>query len=82
MKNTIPTSTVSFFNFICSAFGHDYYETTKVTNHISEYKCSHCGKEVTDNASGQIEILTNKNREINASLASFFKKKNNRIVVE
>ncbi|MEZ4875389.1 MAG: hypothetical protein R2793_08055 [Flavobacteriaceae bacterium] len=65
----------SFSGIVCSTFGHHYKVTRKVTNHINEYKCSHCGKEMTDNFSGKLEVLTLKNKEINTSLASFFEKK-------
>ncbi len=65
----------SLSGFVCSAFGHDYIITRKVTNHINEYCCTHCGKEVTEDYNGKLEVLTVKNKEINSSLASFFQKK-------
>ena len=79
MKTTSPNRTVSIFGFICSAFGHHYVVTKKVTNHINEYKCSHCGKEVTDNAAGYLEVLTYKRKELNKCLSNFFQKKSRRI---
>jgi hypothetical protein len=31
---------------ICQIFGHHYSVSKKVTQHIKEYKCIHCDKEV------------------------------------
>jgi len=81
MNQTTPKTSVSFFGLICATIGHDYVVTRKVTNHINEYKCSHCGREVTDNHAGNIEALTNNMREINSSVADFFQKRTNRLAV-
>ena len=75
MKNNSSRPLFSFSGFVCSTFGHDYVITRKVTNHINEYRCTHCGKEVTDNFSGNLEQLTLKNKQVNSSLALFFEKK-------
>jgi len=63
----------------CATFGHDYIVTKKVTDHINEYQCSHCEREVTDNASGHLAELNLKNRKINESLSRFFQKKKKRL---
>ncbi|HBR53651.1 MAG TPA: hypothetical protein DEA82_05465 [Flavobacteriaceae bacterium] len=73
------TSPFSLLSIVCATFGHDYAETRKITNHISEYTCCHCGKEVTDNMKGTLEILTVKIKETNNVLASFYAKKNQKI---
>ncbi|MCB0457848.1 MAG: hypothetical protein KDC91_08900 [Flavobacteriaceae bacterium] len=70
-----PSSSFSFSGIVCSTFGHNYLITRKVTEHIKEYRCSHCGKEVTNTFSGNLEALTSKNKQINTSLALFFEKK-------
>lgn len=81
MKTNAPKSTFSLSGVVCSTLGHDYIVTRKVTNHISEYKCAQCGREVTDTMSkGKLEVLTYKNREVNTTLASFFQKKNRRVL--
>ena len=81
MKSTSPKTSFSFAGMVCGTLGHDYKVTRKVTNHINEYKCVQCGREVTDTMSvGKVEILTSKNREINTTLASFFRKKNKRLI--
>ena len=66
-------------SMLCSAFGHDYVITKNVTNHIHEYKCSKCGREVTDGVSGKLETLTTKAKLINESVASFFIKKSSNV---
>ncbi|GHC45683.1 hypothetical protein GCM10008083_05680 [Ulvibacter litoralis] len=64
---------------MCTTFGHKYKVTRKVTNHINEYKCSHCGKEVTDNMSGKLEVLTYKIKKVNSTLSVYFQKRSSRV---
>jgi len=78
MKNPSPKQSVSLSGLLCSAFGHDYVITRKVTNHINEYKCSNCNREVTDNLTGHLEVLTFKNKKVNTCVSSFFQKRANR----
>lgn len=78
MKTTSPKQSVSISGIVCTAFGHDYIITRKVTNHINEYKCSNCGREVTDNLNGHLEILTFKNKKVNTIVSTFFQKRLNR----
>ncbi len=52
----------------CSAFGHDYRVSKKVTYHVKEYTCSRCNKQLTTNGNGNLVELTPKFREINAIL--------------
>tara|TARA_R100000935_G_scaffold13736_4_gene27477 strand:+ start:43354 stop:43596 length:243 start_codon:yes stop_codon:yes gene_type:complete len=73
------TSPFSLLSIICATFGHDYVVSRKVTDHINEYTCSHCGKEVADNMQGSVEILTLKIRNANNALASFYAKKTQKI---
>lgn len=79
MKNFTPTHSLLISGILCSTFGHNFAVTTKITNHINEYKCKKCGKEVTDGFSGNIELLTFKTKKVNACLASFFQKKMRRV---
>ena len=79
MKKKSPNQSFSIFGVLCSLVGHQYLITNKITNHINEYRCSQCGKEVTDGTSGDLELLTFKNKKVNESLALFFKKKMRRI---
>jgi hypothetical protein len=77
--NSSPKTKLSMFSLLCVAFGHDYIVTRKVTNHINEYKCSHCGREVAENDTGHLEVLTQKLKNTNSNLAIFFQKKNRRV---
>jgi len=78
MKQNNSNLAFSFTGFVCSTFGHHYEVSRRITDHINEYTCSHCGKEITDTASGGLEILTMKNKQINAVLASFIEKRTRR----
>lgn len=75
MKPTSPKQAFSLSGIMCTTLGHDYVISRKITNHINEYKCTNCGKEVTDNYSGRLEVLTLKAKAVNNSLALFFEKK-------
>lgn len=59
----------------CNIFGHHYSESKKVTLHIKEYECIHCGTEVTTDVNGNLSALTPELQEINKTLESFFIKK-------
>ncbi len=76
MDKVMPQNRASIPGLICSVFGHDYIVTRKITDHISEYQCACCGKEVTNSYSGKLEALTYRRREINECLSTFFRKKN------
>lgn len=71
MKTT--TQNIAFIPKVyCSVFGHDYQVSRKVTNHVKEYKCSHCKKELTTNGNGNLTLLTPKYREINSILERMY----------
>ncbi len=59
----------------CSIFGHHYSVSKKVTMHIKEYKCVHCGKQVTTDVSGNLSILTPELQEINQTLEELYQKR-------
>nr|WP_299385941.1 hypothetical protein [Allomuricauda sp.] len=69
-----------FSSFFCNLFGHHYVVSKKVTEHIKEYKCLHCGKEVTTDASGQLSVLTPEMQDINSTLADMYRKRRGRQV--
>ena len=56
----------------CNIFGHDYEVTRKVTQHVKEYTCCHCKKELTTNSNGYLTELTPKYREINSILERMY----------
>ena len=61
----------------CDFFGHNYKMTRKVTNHVKEYTCSRCKKQLTTNSNGQLTELTPKYQEINSALERIY---NNRMM--
>lgn len=64
-----------FSSLCCSFFGHHYAVSKKVTLHIKEYKCIHCGKEVTTDVSGNLSMLTPELQEINNTLERLYQKR-------
>lgn len=62
-------------NFFCTLFGHHYSVSKKVTHHIKEYKCIHCGKEVTTDVSGNLASLTPELEDINRTLENIYQKR-------
>ena len=61
----------------CDFFGHNYKMTKKVTNHVKEYTCSCCKKQLTTNSNGKLTELTPKFQEINQALERIY---NNRMM--
>ncbi len=63
----------------CSIFGHDYHVTKKVTKHVKEYTCRHCGKQLTTTSDGSLVELTPKFKEINLILERIYLAKTKRL---
>lgn len=61
----------------CDFFGHNYKMTRKVTNHVKEYTCSCCKKQLTTDSNGKLTELTPKYQEINSALERIY---NNRMM--
>lgn len=55
-------------NYRCSLLGHHYVEIKKVNTHFSEYECSVCKMQVTNDSRGHKITLTSKLKEINETL--------------
>ena len=68
-----PTNMKKVF---CNLFGHHYSVSKKVTLHIKEYKCIHCGKQVTTDVSGNLSTLTPELQDINKTLENIYRKRN------
>ena len=68
-----PTST--FKRALCAVFGHRYVVSKKITSHVAEYTCKHCKCELTTTVSGTLDVLTPELKEINESLAKFYRKR-------
>ncbi|MDB9720334.1 hypothetical protein OAA67_00475 [Winogradskyella sp.] len=61
----------------CDFFGHKYEISKKVTNHVKEYTCTCCKKQLTTNSNGKLIELTPKYQEINEALSRIY---NNRMM--
>lgn len=75
MKRSTSPKPFSIARVYCTLFGHNYVTSKKVTHHIKEYTCSHCGEQATTNSKGKLELMTPKLKEINDLLASVHAKK-------
>ncbi|AKA35070.1 hypothetical protein [Flagellimonas lutaonensis] len=80
MKTTASQKGNFFSALFCNLFGHHYVVSKKVTQHIKEYKCLHCQKQVTTDVSGKLSILTPQMREINSTLQEMYRKRRRRVV--
>lgn len=56
----------------CSIFGHHFTVSKKVTAHIREYSCVHCGHQMTTDIHGNYDELTEERQEINVTLAQMY----------
>lgn len=80
MKSSTHHHGNKFSAFFCNLFGHHYVVSKKVTQHIKEYKCIHCQKEVTTDVSGKLSALTPQMQEINSTLEEMYQKRRSRVV--
>lgn len=74
-KTTTPDGN-KITGVFCNFFGHHYVVSKKVTAHIKEYRCVHCGKQVTTDERGKLTPLTLKMKEINHTLADLYQRRN------
>ena len=56
----------------CSVFGHNYQLSKKVTNHVKEYTCKCCKKQLTTDSNGKLIELTPKYQDINSALERIY----------
>ncbi|WP_439152553.1 hypothetical protein [Winogradskyella sp.] len=56
----------------CDFFGHNYKVTKKVTNHVKEYTCKCCKKQLTTDSNGKLRVLTPKYKDINSALEQIY----------
>ncbi|MCX2681226.1 hypothetical protein OOZ15_14835 [Galbibacter sp. EGI 63066] len=71
----MKTSNSTFGRVLCSLFGHNYVVSRKVTLHITEYQCTKCKCEMTTNELGRMDVLTPELKEINETLAKFYRRR-------
>lgn len=65
---------------ICSLSQHDFKVSHVVNEHIQEYCCVSCGKQITDDIFGNKQELTDEYLNINKTLNQLAIKKNIRSV--
>ena len=56
----------------CDFFGHNYQLSKKVTNHVKEYTCKCCKKQLPTNSKGKLIELTPKYQDINSTLERIY----------
>ena len=78
MKKTITPDGHKLTGIFCNLFGHHYVVSKSVTQHIKEYRCIHCGKQVCTNEQGKLSVLTPQLQEINSALEDMYKKRTRR----
>ncbi|UJH89986.1 hypothetical protein LZ575_13615 [Antarcticibacterium sp. 1MA-6-2] len=74
----ITTKISSIAKLYCTFFGHNLTVSKNVTNHIHEYKCAHCGVEMTDTADGFLARLTPKFKETNDYISQIYVRRRQR----
>ena len=75
MKKVITDNGTKLGAICCSSFGHHLIVSKNITLHIKEYKCVHCHKQVTTDASGNLSELTPELRDINNTLQNIYQKR-------
>lgn len=75
MKKVITDYGTKLGAICCSIFGHHFIVSNNITLHIKEYKCVHCHKQVTTDASGNLSELTPELRDINNTLQNIYQKR-------
>jgi hypothetical protein len=70
----------SFAKIRCKIFGHFFKISKDVTDHLREYRCQHCGLEMTDTASGFWARLTPKFKETNEYIARIHQRRKRRLL--
>ncbi|WP_179021311.1 hypothetical protein [Winogradskyella forsetii] len=63
----------------CDLFGHNYQISKKVTNHVKEYTCKCCKKQLTTHTNGSLTELTEKRQEINSALERIYNNRTMRL---
>lgn len=73
MPNSTKSSTS--LRLYCDLFGHNYQVSKKVTQHVKEYTCKCCKKQLTTNSNGKLTELTPIYKEINKVLENVYSRR-------
>ncbi|WP_396194258.1 hypothetical protein [Flavobacterium sp.] len=68
MKNIYLTQGMVKKNYRCSLLGHQYVETKKINLHFSEFECTVCRTQATNDSRGNKITLTTRLKDINETL--------------
>ncbi|MBT8187258.1 MAG: hypothetical protein HKP38_10290 [Croceitalea sp.] len=80
MKKTLTPDGNKLTGIFCNFFGHHFVVSKKVTQHIKEYRCLHCQKQVSTDERGKLSALTPQMQEINNTLEDMYQKRNRKSV--
>ncbi|KPM31052.1 Hypothetical protein I595_3031 [Croceitalea dokdonensis DOKDO 023] len=80
MSKTITPDGNKLTGLFCNFFGHHFVVSKRVTEHINEYRCIHCQKQVSTDERGKLSTLTPQIQEINNTLEDMYQKRNRRSV--
>jgi len=68
MKTNYLTERLVRKEFICSIIGHHFTLTKKINEHFSEFECSRCKTQVTNDSRGKKITLDSELKAINETL--------------
>lgn len=68
MKTDYTTFGLEKKHYRCTLLGHRYVETKKINLHFSEYECTVCKTQATNDSRGNKIVLTTELKEINETL--------------
>ncbi|SHI33098.1 hypothetical protein SAMN04487911_101138 [Arenibacter nanhaiticus] len=75
MKNLLSNFGSKFNALCCGILGHHFAVSKRVTDHIKEYQCVHCKKQVTTDVSGNLSALTPEKQDINNTLEDLYQRR-------
>ncbi len=78
-KTLFNKSTMTSTKIYCGFLGHNYKVSKKITNHVKEYTCTCCKKQLTTNSNGKLTELTPKFQEINETLERIYNNRTMRL---
>ena len=68
MKTNYFTEGMVKKNYFCYLLGHRFVETKKVNAHFSEFECSNCKMQATNDSGNKKIALTSELKDINETL--------------
>jgi len=72
MRKRPPSEGRTLLSLICAIFGHQYRVSREITDHVKEYSCTYCDRQLTTDADGAISELTEEKQRINEKLREVY----------